>query len=130
MRQTVNYTILDDADSTGAGKSIFVDDFQHAEIAFDSASSANLTVKFQGSFADDAPTWGSAQSVSNQWDYLQIIDLENGAIIDGDTGISLVGTDDHRQFEINTSGLRWLTAIVTARSAGSVTVKIKLYSNG
>jgi hypothetical protein len=92
-------------------------------IALDTETSANLTVKFQGSFSKTMPDFAAAQTVSNQWDYIQIKDLEDGSAIDGDTGIAPAGTDDHRHFAINTDGLNWLCAVVTARAAGSVTVK-------
>lgn len=122
-------TILDAKAATGAGSSIMVDDFTHIVLSFDTASSANLTIKVQGSIQEAEPTWGSAQAVANQWDYLQIKDLEDGSSIDGDTGVAVSGTDDNRMFEVNVNGLKWINVIVTARSAGAVTVKAKCFSN-
>ena len=121
-------TILDAAVATGSGATLLVEDFVNLTLALDSASSANLTVKVQGSIQQLAPTWGSAQSASNQWDYLLLKDLEDGSSIDGDTGLVLSGSDDHRLFEVNVNGIRWLNLIVTARSAGSITGKVKTFS--
>ena len=115
--------ILNAKAATGIGTPLFVADFDHIMLALDTASSANLTVKFQGSYAHQMPDFNAAQSVSNQWDYIEVKDIEDGSAIDGDTGIAPAGTDDNRIFEANLSGLRWICAVVTARSAGSVSVR-------
>jgi hypothetical protein len=107
---------------TGSGAVQLVEDFIHYILAMNTASSANLTVKVQGSIADVEPTWANAASPTNQWDYVQMKDLEDGSSVDGDTGFAPAGTDDQRMFEVNVNGLKWLNVIVTARSAGNVTV--------
>ena len=88
------------------------------------ASSCNATVKFQGSWSAEKPDFSASQSATNHWDYIDVIDLQNGTSIDGDTGIAMSGTDDFRNLEVNCNGLRWITATVTARAAGSVTVNL------
>lgn len=115
--------------TTGIGNTIFCEDFRNAVISFNTASSANCTVKFAGSIAETAPNFAAAQSVSNSYDYVQVKDLEDASAIDGDTGITLTGTDDHRLVEINTNGLRYINAVITAISAGTVTIKVRLYNN-
>lgn len=129
MRDYKLVTILNAKAATGIGSPILVEDFIHCILSLDTASSANLTVKFQGSISDACPDFSAAQSASNQWDYLQVKDLEDGSSIDGDTGIAPAGTDDNRQFEVNINAIKWLCAVVTARSAGSVTVKGALFNN-
>lgn len=121
--------ILDAKATDGAGTAKLVVDWRSVVLALDTASNANMVIKFQGSTQEDAPTWGSAQSVTNQWDYVQIKDLEDGSAIDGDTGITFVGTDDHRQFEVNVNGLRWLNAIISSRAAGSATLAATGFDN-
>lgn len=128
-RDYKEYTIMDAKAATGIGNIIYVGDFRHIILSFNTASSANLTAKVQGSIAEDAPTFTSAQSATNSWDYVQIKDLEDGTSIDGDTGFAPAGTDDHRMFEVNTNGMRWITVNITARSAGSLTVKLRAYEN-
>lgn len=128
-RDYKEYTILDAAAATGVGKTIYVGDFRHAVITVNTASSANLTVKFQGAISEAAPDFTAAQSPSNAWDYVEVKDLEDGSAIDGDTGIAPAGTDDQRLFEVNINALQWFTANVTARSAGSVTVKVRVFEN-
>lgn len=120
---TAQFTILDAKAATGIGSTLNVEDYKHIVLAIGTASSANLTVKIQGSISDEAPTFSSAQSVSNHWDYVQCKDLEDQASLDGDTGFVVTGTDDFRLVEVNTNGLKWINANVTARSAGSVTIK-------
>jgi len=137
-RQTVEYTILDDKGGTGIGNIIQCEDFRHAIFYFatDGGSDADLTVKFQGSIGkglspdeDDAPAFGSAAAVDNMWDYIEVVDLEDGSEIDGDTGISVSGADDYRMLEANINGLKYLCARVTARLEGEVTVKVRLFND-
>ncbi len=122
-------TMLDAKAATGMGKAIMTEDFKIACIQFGSASSGSFTVKFQISYSDDCPVFTDAQSVSNHWDYAQVVDLQSGSTINGDTGIALSGTDDFRNLELNINGAKWINAIVTAYSAGTATVKVKLYDN-
>jgi hypothetical protein len=110
--------------ATGTGTAILVKDFRHILLQFGSASSANLTVKFQGSFSEVMPDFSAAQSVANHWDYIASYDLQSSSLIAGDTGIALTGTDDFRNLMINTDGLVWVCATITARSAGSLTLKV------
>lgn len=106
------------------GKKIQVRDFSHIDLSFNTANSANMTFKVQGSNQADV-NLNVAQSSTNRWDYIEIIDLEDGAAIDGDTGVSLAGTDDHRMFEINVNGLEWITVNLTAWAAGNLEVRAK-----
>lgn len=124
MRHTLNLAnICTEKAADGAGNALLVIDCEHIVLALDTSDSANLVIHFQGSMSETEPTWADAQAVDNQWDYVQVKDLEDGSAVDGDTGITLSGTDDHRMFEVNTNGLRWLNAIVSSYSAGKLTVR-------
>lgn len=138
MRQTVYYTILNAEDTQDTVLAIPCDDYRHAIffVATDGGGDANFTVKFQGSIGKGiganmnvAPTFSSAFSVTNMWDYIEVIDLEDGSAIDGDTGISKSGADDYRILEANINGLQYLSARLTARSAGEVTVVVRLFND-
>lgn len=91
MRSTQRYLILDAvAAAPTTGKTIFVRDFRDCIVKIGTASSANLTVKCQGyvcsaSNPDTIPDFSAAQSVANNWDYVQMVDLQNGNPVDGDT---------------------------------------------
>lgn len=127
-RDSKNYTVLSAKAATGIDKILDVRDFRHVILSFSTASSANLTAKVQGSIQVDTPDFTAAQSPSNQWDYVQMKDLEDGSTVDGDTGFAVAGTDDQKQYEVNVNGLNYITVNVTARSAGSVTVLAALYN--
>lgn len=121
-------TIFSAKAADGTGVAINVEQYKHIILALNTADSANLTIKFQGSISDTCPNFGAAQSVTNSWDYLKVIDLEDGATLTGDEGIAPAGADDHRLLEISTNGMKWICATISSRSAGSVTLKAKLYS--
>ena len=115
--------------ATGTGLAMLVSDFQHIMLTLSSASSANFTIKFQGSQSETVPDFSAAQSNTNRWDYIQVKDLQNAAAIDGDTGVAFAGTDDVRMFEMNTNGLNWACATITAYAAGAVSLRLKSMSN-
>lgn len=101
------------------GKPLFVVDFKNLQLSLNTSGDANLTVKIQGS-DQDGVDFNAAQSATNRWEYLMIKDLNDNASITGDTGIALTGTDDHRSFEININAKRWISANITAWSAGKL----------
>lgn len=138
MRKSITYTLLNAKAAAGAGIAIPCGDFRHAVFFFatDGGGDAALTVKFAGSIGkgispneDVVPAFGSAASVTNMWDYIEVIDLEDGSAIDGDTGVSVATADDYRILEANVNGLKYLTAIVTARTEGEVTVICRLFND-
>lgn len=115
-------TIVNAATATGFGTEMDVSQFKHIGVAIIGADSANATVKCQGSLDVAANVnFASAQSGSNIWDYVGMYDLEDGAFVDGDTGVALSG-NDVRQFTINADELRTLCFEVSAYAAGNVTV--------
>lgn len=71
-----------------------------------------LTWKFQWAIAltngGDAPTFSSAQSATNHRDYVQAVDLQSGANIPGDTGVTLAAAS-YNLYEINVSHLDYIS---------------------
>ena len=106
-------------------KVIDVEDFKNAVLQINTAGSANLTFKIQASTQEDV-NFENAGSATNRWDYIQIIDLEDGATIDGDTGVSFSGTDDNRQFELNVNMMKWVCIDITTWTAGTMTASLSL----
>jgi hypothetical protein len=129
IRNSQEYTILDAVGPAATGKAILIEDFKHAVFSFatDGGGDAALTVKFQGSVADECPDFSAAQAADNMWDYVEVVDLEDGTAIDGDTGVAVATADDYRLLEANINGLKWVCATVTARTAGEVTVKVRTF---
>ncbi len=113
--------------ATGVGTPFPVANYRHITLLFSSDTSWDLTCKFAGSSADAVPAFETARTTSNHWDYIAVNDLQDAAKINGDTGIVLTGTDDFRTLVVNTDGLNWFNAEVTARAAGSATVKVVGY---
>jgi len=131
MRNSCNTIYLLNAKAAnGAGNIIDVSDYDYVILQYGTTSTTTATVKFQGSISDDSPAFASAQSVSNHWDYIDVIDLQSGSSIDGDTGIAVSGSSDFRNVQINVDGLKWLCAIVSGYSGtGTVTVTGRGFTN-
>lgn len=131
MRDYKEYDLLTAKGANGVGNIIDVSDFRNAviSVATDGGADAALTVKFAGAISDDSPTFTSAQSVTNMFDYIQVIDLEDGSSVDGDVGFSVATADDYKQYEVNINALKWFAAVVSGRTEGEVTVKMKVFTN-
>lgn len=83
------------------------------------------TIKFVGSNADAPPDFSSAASATNPWDYVQVVDQIDGSSIAGGTGITSVTISSVRNLEVNSNAFKWIGAIVSSYSAGSVSLKAK-----
>lgn len=108
------------------GKDVNVIDFRNVILAIDTdgGGDAAMTVKIQGSISDTCPDFSAAQSVDNQWDYIEAIDLQDGSSIGGDTGFVVAGADDHVQYEVNVNLIKWINCIISGWSEGEVTVRV------
>lgn len=118
-----------------------VSDFRTVVLSIATATSANLTLKIQGALGVKgtdgtgtqgeyiAPDFSSTATATNTWGYLQVVDLNTGAPTTGSTGIVYTGTDGVYLVEVNTNAVDFLSMTVTARSAGTVTVKAAAVTN-
>ncbi len=107
------------------GKAIYVGDYEAIGVHLTFGSTPTMTIKFQGSVDQDAPDFNAAQSITNLWDYIEVIDRQTSATpLTGDTGIACSGTADNRIFEINTKCLNWVTVAVTAFTQGTLGVTL------
>jgi len=106
------------------------EDFRHAALSWHTADSANFTTKVQGSRQEDVD-FEAAASDSNRWDYIQVINNEDGSTVDGDTGISptVATTDDDFEFAINVDGIKRLCLDVSTWTAGGLTAVITLFND-
>ena len=119
------YNVMTAKAATGIGNVLYVGDATsvHFFIATDGGGDAALTVQFQVASTEKAPNFAAAQSKTNQWEYTNVTDAEDGASIDGDTGIAAASADMYRKVYLNIEpGTTWVAANVTARTAGEVTV--------
>lgn len=119
---------LSEVGVNGAGVAMMMQSFRNVE--FEAVMTGFTgTVKFAGSNADVAPNFGAAASLSNPWDFIRCINQIDGSSVAGGTGISGTATTSVTQLEANTNGFKWVAAIVSGYSAGTLTVRAKGYSN-
>lgn len=111
------------------GRQIYVGDYQHVNIALNFVTTPTMTVKFQGTDQMESADMSLAQSATNRWDYIDVIDNEDGASIDGDTGVACTGTADNRLFTANIDGKQYISADVTSWTAGTVGIVVTAYNN-
>lgn len=122
--------LLDDNASSSIGtKAILVTPYRNLVLQIQATSSPTMTIKFRGSISETAPDFDNSTSSVLKYDNLEIVDLQNSARYDGDTGVAFTGTNEARLFEVNTNGLTWLYATTTAYTAGSTTVQFKPFTN-
>ncbi len=120
-------------DGTGAhtfwlvSPSIYVGDADFVNISVFGNSAINtVTVKIMGSSQQNSPAFSATVSATNMWDYVDVIDLEDAASIDGDTGITLAASAV-QTYSVNTDGLNWIAATPTALTAGNCKMIATLY---
>lgn len=114
--------MLDAAAATGSGLAMDVAAFRNLVLEITTANSANFTLKVQGTLATTKPDFTASSTPANPWTYLQIINLIDQSVVNGATGVTAAGTDVSAQYEVNVNGQRWVNVIVTAYSAGNITV--------
>jgi len=130
MRNTSDLiTIFNAKNADGAGLSFLCEDFETVMLQLGTTGSANMTVKFQGSLSDTCPDFSAAQSPTNHWNYIAVIDLQSGSAVTGNTGVAFSAADANRQYEANVSGMKWICAIISSWSAGYLTLKVKGLNN-
>lgn len=116
-----------------------VRDWRNVILSVDTSGSANFTAHPSGSLGklaadvtpsiSDTPNFGAAQTKSNPYTFVQIIDLDTAAAVNGATGITSAGTDLHKSYEVNVNAAKYFTVIPTAWSAGAITIKALLSDN-
>lgn len=115
--------------ANGASITPLVQNFKTVVFSVSGASTPNATVKFFTSDNELPPDVTAAQSASNAWDYVQVVDLQSGTGIAGDTGMAFTGSADTRRFELNLNGARWCGAVVSGYLAGNVTILMRAFAN-
>lgn len=111
------------------GKPMKVSDFRHLLAMICTTGSFNGTINIKGSIQESMPDFSSAQSKTNQWDYIQAKKYTDATTVDGVTGVVSAGTDINLLLEINTNGLTWVTIDLVLCSAGIVDAFIKPFND-
>jgi hypothetical protein len=106
-----------------------VSDYRNCILQIIGSADANLKVFVKGSLGRgtnlfDSPDFDvlpDNRDDASAWDYIEVVDLEDGAAIDGDDGISLSG-NYMRLIEVNINSLDYIAIEVTGVIAGTVSV--------
>lgn len=134
-RQIAYYPIsqfLNAKAATGASPAIPCREYRNAVIQLSAPTNSSLTYKFVGAIGDTAPDFTAAQSATNVYDFLEVVDLEDGTAYDGDEGIVIDNTPAEvncRLFEVNTNVLDYVGVVVSAYTDGSLSASIALADN-
>ena len=133
--------ILTAAQATGEGNSIPCAQFKQKAYTISATgqgSGDTYTVKAKGSYAVDAPDFGSAATAANPWFFIEMINADSGASVLGSTGavfdFDASTGNELRGYLINNDSLRWFTLDMTTytdgNSSGSLTATADLQDNG
>jgi hypothetical protein len=140
-RTGTNTFTLDGSTGNGVGaatgthavrsKVVFCADHDNVVLSFDTdgGGDAALTVKLVGSIQKTPPDFARPQSPTNQYEFIQMIDLQDSSEIAGDTGLVAATADVNRLLEANINGLQWLAVLITAGTAGELTVQARLFGD-
>ena len=113
--------------AAGVGTTQDVSNYRHIVFRVSAALNSSLTYRFQGSVSDEAPDFSAAQSATNHWEYIETIDLQNEASVDGDTGYAINNdtvANNCRLFRPATPFLRYVSAEVSSYTDGNVTIDV------
>ena len=136
MRRIPQHVKMIDSAATTVSAGVRVSDYRNAILNIVGSPSANMKIFVKGAIGTgneymDAPDFTVASNVRTEasaWDYVECIDLEDGAAIDGDTGVNISG-NIIRNMEVNVNGLDWIAVHATAVVAGTVTVVGACFTN-
>lgn len=118
-----------------APKVPFLGDYRNAIFSFGTTGTATLTVKFAGSVGKvvttepDMPNFGATVSPTNPYTYLQVINLDTGATLNGATGIVVAGTDVNISYEANVNAMKFFAPVLQSWTQGAITMKMYLTDN-
>lgn len=116
-----------------------VSDFRNIIFQLGTSGTATMTVKFAGSLGKPIsasiaprggyPNFAATVSPSNPYSFLQVINLDTAAAINGATGVVVAGADVDIQVEMNTNAMLYVTAFPVTWSAGAITLKAIVVTN-
>lgn len=119
---------------------LLVTDFRNIVLQVSTSGSATVTLKVAGSTGKpeasaltspryDYPNMGATVIPANPYTFLQIINLDTAAAVNGATGIAVTGTDINNQYEVNINVQKYVTVIPVTWTQGAITVKAIMTSN-
>ncbi len=134
-RRIVDRKTLLTASATAVSAALNVADYRNVCLAIVGSTGCTRKVFVKGAIgavADGAAPDFTVNDVdrdtTDNWDYVEVVDLEDGAAIDGDTGVALSG-NIVRLIEVNTNELDFIAVHVTGAGVGTVTVTAASVTN-
>lgn len=114
--------------------------FRNIIFQTETAGTATMTIKFAGSVGlpnalaqtsprYDFPNFAATVAPGNPYTFLQAINLDTAAAVNGATGIVVAGTDIAVQHEVNINAMKYITAFPISWTQGSLTMKAILVTN-
>jgi len=128
MRTRITGRLMTDAGDTNIDNYLKVTDYKHVVLHLSFSDTAAMTASIRGAIGDTAPDFNTAKSSTNRFDEIEVIDLENGDAVDGDTGI-VVAANQERIVEINTNGLDYICPLISAYTSGKLDVRYTAFAN-
>jgi len=126
---TTRVTLLNNRGATGLDATLAGDGLKNLYFQVNGTNTSAMTILIRGSYEEVAPDFAAASSPTNIYDNMAVVDLEDGAVIDGDTGIVLAA-NDNRNFTLNAENPpTHLAAVITSHTTGNVTVKAVATNN-
>ncbi len=114
--------------ANGAGKPMLVQDFKSVNFDVFGDVASSMTVKFVKSNQEAMPDFGSASSLTNDWDFVEVVDLNDGTTYDGNVGLTIT-PNYHKSFEFNMNAAKWVGAIISGYAAGAITITTRAFNN-
>lgn len=118
---------------------IHCSDFRNIILQVGTSGTATTTLKVAGSIGKtplsstgargSMPNFAGTIAPSNPYSYLQAINLDTFAAINGVTGLVAGGADINNQYQINVNAMVFLTVFPATWSAGAITVKALVVTN-
>lgn len=141
QRTSVKYLIFNGTTTgiaNGSSQAYFCDNFQNMTLELTASAASTLTVKVVGSdlgredntnLSENYPVFSSADSITNPWSYISIVDLDSRTAIPGTTGTVYTAQAGTRKFNVETQWMTWFGLEISGYSAGWVRAKISFYDN-
>lgn len=117
-----------------------VESYRNVILQVSTSGTATLNFKVAGSLGKpaassttspryDYPNFGATVSPANPFTFLQIINLDTAAAVNGATGIAVTGTDINNGYEVNTNAMKYMTVLPNTFTQGAITIKAIMVSN-
>lgn len=117
---------------------VYIKDYRNIILQFGTSGTSTLTVKVAGSlgkpssstvFDNVMPNFGATVSPSNPYSFLQIINLDTAATVNGATGIAASGADINNMYEVNINAMTYFTLVPTAWTQGAINAVLLVANN-